>query len=208
MDLDNTEEFVEDSEYEISKRELIAENIRFSVFLDTITQDGEVAIKDYMSISPKSSDENQITGVITLPVDNGKYGLVKIYRPPIQDFSWELPGGFIEPDETPALAAIRELKEETGLICEEEHLIHLGTFFPSPGLLSGKLCIFSAEKCTPGTEKEKNDPGVSQFKWFSEEEIDESISKGSIYDMAMLLAIHRRTKHFKNLLDSTKNLSK
>ena len=208
MNLDNIGEFVEDSQYEISKRELITENIRFSVFLDTITQDGEVAIKDYLSISPKSSDENQITSAITLPVDNGKYGLVKIYRPPIQDFSWELPGGFIEPDETPALAAIRELKEETGLICEEEHLIYLGTFFPSPGLLSGKLCIFSAEKCTPGTEKEKTDLGVSQFKWFSEEEIDESISKGSIYDLGMLLAIHRRTKHFKNLLDSTKNLSK
>ena len=63
MNLDNIGEFVEDSEYEISKRDLIAENIRFSVFFDTITQDGEVAIKDYMSISPKSSDENQITGV-------------------------------------------------------------------------------------------------------------------------------------------------
>ena len=208
MNLDNIGEFVEDSQYEISKRELITENIRFSVFLDTITQDGEVAIKDYLSISPKSSDENQIASAITLPVDNGKYGLVKIYRPPIQDFSWELPGGFIEPDETPAISAIRELKEETGLICEEENLIHLGTFFPSPGLLSGKLCIFSAEKCTPGTEKEKNDPGVSQFKWFSEEEIDESISKGSIHDIGMLLAIHRRAKHFKNLINSTKNLSK
>jgi len=208
MNLNNIGEFVEDSEYEILKRELIAENIRFSIFLNTITQDGKVAIKDYMSISPKSSDENQITGVITLPVNNEKYGLVKIYRPPIQDFSWELPGGFIEPNETPAKSAIRELKEETGLICEEEHLIHLGTFFPCPGLLSGKLCFFSAEQCTPVAEKEETEPGVSRFKWFSEEEIDESISKGSIHDMAMLLAIHRRTKHFKNLLDSTKNLSK
>ena len=177
MDLNKFGEFVEDSEYEISKRELIAENIRFSIFLNTITQDGEVAIKDYMSISPKSSDENQITGVITLPVDNEKYGLVKIYRPPIQDFSWELPGGFIEPNETPAKSAIRELKEETGLICEEEHLIHLGTFFPCPGLLSGKLCLFSAEQCTPVAEKEETESGVSQFKWFSEEEIDKSISK-------------------------------
>jgi len=207
MNLDNIGEFVEDSEYEISKRDLIAENIRFSVFFDTITQDGEVVIKDYMSISPKSSDENQITGVSILPIDNGKYGLLKIYRPPIQNFSWEPPGGFIEPDETPALSAIRELKEETGLICEEEHLIHLGTFFPSPGLQSSKLCIFSAEKCTPVPEKEKPEFGVSEFKWFSEEEIDESISKGSIHDMAMVLAIHRRTKHFKNLIDSTKNLS-
>ena len=56
MNLNNIGEFVEDSKYEILKRELIAENIRFSIFLNTITQDGEVAIKDYMSISPNSSD--------------------------------------------------------------------------------------------------------------------------------------------------------
>jgi len=60
----------------------------------------------------------------------------------------------------------------------------------------------------PVAEKEESESRVFRFKWFSEEEIDEAISKGLIYDMAMLLAIHRRTKHFKNLIDSTKHLSK
>ncbi len=196
MNQKNREESEEDPRYEISKHQLICENSRLAVFLDTVKQDGEIAIEDYMSISPKTCNENQIAGVITLPVNNGKYGLLKIYRPPIKDFSWELPGGFIEPNETPALSATRELKEEAGLICEERDLVHLGNFFAAPGLISGKLAIFSAEKCKSVSQTEETEFGISQFKWFSEEKVEELIEKGSIYDMATVLAIHRRMKLF------------
>jgi ADP-ribose pyrophosphatase len=185
-----------DSHYEIIKHKLVCENSRFSVFFDTVTQDGEIAIEDYISVTPKTPKESPITGVVTLPVVNEKYGLVRIYRPAIQDYCWELPGGFIEPNETSALSAKRELEEETGLICDEKDLIHLGTFYPSPGLLFGKLCMFSVEKCIPVPQLEEPEFGISQFKWFSEEEIEELIIQGSIHDMATVLAIHRRTKLF------------
>jgi len=186
---------MKESRYEISKHRLVCENSRFSVFLDTVEMDGEIVVEDYMSVSPKTWNDGQITGVITLPVMNGKYGLLKIYRPPIQDFSWELPGGFIEPNETPALSAKRELEEEVGLICEERNLVHLGSFYPVPGLVSGKLCIFSAEKCEPALQTEKPEFGITRFEWFSEEEIEDLIGKGLV-DMAAALAIHRRTKLF------------
>jgi 8-oxo-dGTP pyrophosphatase MutT (NUDIX family) len=185
---------VEDSCYEISKHRLVCENSRFDVFFDTVKQDGKVAIEDYMSVSPKACNEDQVTGVLTLPVDNGRFGLLKIYRPPIRNFSWELPGGFIEPNETAALSAIRELKEETGLICEEKDLIHLGTFFPAPGLISGKLAIFSAEKCKPSQQLEEAEFGISQFEWFTEEKFEECIGKGLIHDTSTVLAIYRRMK--------------
>jgi 8-oxo-dGTP pyrophosphatase MutT (NUDIX family) len=194
MNLRNKEASMKDPCYEISKHQLICENSRFSVFFDTIKQDGKIAVEDYLSISPKACNEDQITGVITLPVDNGKYGLLKIYRPPIKNFSWEIPGGFIESNETPALSALRELKEETGLICEEKNLTHLGTFFASPGLVSGKLSIFSAEKCKPAQQLEETEFGISQFEWFSEEKIEEFIEKGLIHDTSTVLAIYRRMK--------------
>jgi 8-oxo-dGTP pyrophosphatase MutT (NUDIX family) len=187
---------MDESCYEISKHRLVCENSRFSVFLDTVEMDGEIVVEDYMSVSPKTYNDGQITGVITLPVMDGKYGLLKIYRPPIQDFSWELPGGFIEPDETPALSAKRELEEEVGLVCEIEDLVDLGIFFPAPGLVSGKLCIFSAEKCESVPYAEKPEFGITQFKWFAEEEIEDLIEKGLVNGMATVLAIHRRMKLF------------
>lgn len=41
--------------------------------------------------------------------------LIKQYRYPLDAWLYELPAGLVDPGETPAAAAIREMKEETGL---------------------------------------------------------------------------------------------
>jgi 8-oxo-dGTP pyrophosphatase MutT (NUDIX family) len=188
---------MENSTYEILKHRLVCENRYMSVSLDTIGENGKILVEDYMSIGFKTYSKGGITGVLTLPVSNGKYGLVKIYRHPIQGYSWELPGGFLEPNESLIFSALRELKEEVGLSCDASDLVHLGNFYPAPGLISGKACIYSAEKCKFTPQAQKNEFGITQFKWFSGEEIEEYIEKGLIQDMATILAIHRRMKIFK-----------
>ena len=44
----------------------------------------------------------------------GKVLLIQRKNPPFQGL-WALPGGFVDMDETPEQAVVRELKEETGL---------------------------------------------------------------------------------------------
>jgi 8-oxo-dGTP pyrophosphatase MutT (NUDIX family) len=41
---------------------------------------------------------------------------------------WDIPKGVMEPDETPRAAAVRELREETGLRVADEALVDLGRF--------------------------------------------------------------------------------
>ncbi len=45
---------------------------------------------------------------------------------PVEPNKWSLVGGGVEPDETPAAAAHRELAEETGISCDD--LIALGSY--------------------------------------------------------------------------------
>ncbi len=54
-----------------------------------------------------------------LPIDDaGRVHLVGQWRPPLNEYSWEMPEGGADPGETAEATARRELKEETGLSCD------------------------------------------------------------------------------------------
>lgn len=64
------------------------------------------------------------------------------YRHPIGEVSLELPGGFIEKDEEPLLAAQRETEEETGY--QFSHYTYLGKVAGNPGILNNSTHLFVA----------------------------------------------------------------
>ena len=82
--------------------------------------------------------------VPTLP--SGDIVFVEVYRHPIKRWLLELPGGLGENGETPDQAAIRELKEESGLT--HGRLTRLGVVNVDPGLLAHDTHVFRAEDCT------------------------------------------------------------
>ncbi len=87
--------------------------------------------------------------VAILPlVDAAHVCLLRQHRPVVGATLWEIPAGTLEPGEEPALAAVRELAEETGYTAARWQ--RLGAVFPSPGVMDETTHLFVASDLTPG----------------------------------------------------------
>lgn len=86
---------------------------------------------------------------VVLPrLADGRVVLIRNYRTAVGRHVIELPAGTLEPDEDPALAAHRELIEETGYRARSMEL--LTSFFSSPGILDERMHLFLATDLEPG----------------------------------------------------------
>jgi ADP-ribose pyrophosphatase len=97
-----------------------------------------IATRDYVSVLALTSD----AGVV----------LVRQYRPAVEQMTLELPGGHVEEGESPAGAARKELREETGFVAER--LILLGEVAPDTGRLGNRMWCFFVPRAVEDTTAE------------------------------------------------------
>ncbi len=98
--------------------------------------------------------------VSVLAVEDGLVLGVEQRRPAVAHATWEIPAGLIDPGETPARAAQRELAEETQLAGDLEFV---AGFYVSPGFTDEHVSLFHATNLTPahGVPDETEDLKVS-----------------------------------------------
>lgn len=74
--------------------------------------------------------------------------LIRQFRHGTEKVSLEIPGGLIDPHESdPAVAARRELREETGYEAEQIEL--LGVMSPNPSMMTNRCYSYLATGCRP-----------------------------------------------------------
>jgi ADP-ribose pyrophosphatase len=88
--------------------------------------------------------------VVIAQPEPGAIVLVRQYRFPVRDFLWEAPAGMLEPGEDPALAAARELQEETGYVAQRVEFLF--SAYSSPGFCEEKLHFFAAHGLHAGPQ--------------------------------------------------------
>jgi ADP-ribose pyrophosphatase YjhB (NUDIX family) len=84
---------------------------------------------------------------------------------------WDLPGGFMEPGETPEQTVVRELAEETGLSVEVGELVGV---FPDAYGETGIPTINLFYRATVAGGEELPADDVSEIGWFEPASIDPS----------------------------------
>jgi ADP-ribose diphosphatase len=172
----------------LKQRKTICDNSVFTVFFDHLTNGETSLVEDYLVIEPKVKNHDGITGVAILPIKDKKYGLVKVYRHAVGEYGWEFPRGFIDKDETAEDAAIRELMEETGVICDKNKLEYIGAICPEPGVISAKVNLYKAIIISNERLECEYELGHVEFKWFSSAELNTLMKEQIISDATTLAA--------------------
>ena len=83
--------------------------------------------------------------------------LVRQHRFGSGELSWEVPGGVIDPGETPSETAARELREETGFVGEKAKVI--GSCRPNPAILRNRchFVLVEGARLTAETDFDPNE---------------------------------------------------
>ncbi|MBP1550182.1 MAG: NUDIX hydrolase [Oscillospiraceae bacterium] len=101
-------------------------------------ENGEIVIRELV-IHPG--------GVCVVPInENGEVLMVKQFRYPFQEALVEVPAGKLEFGEDHREAGLRELREETGAVCEKFE--YLGVCYPSVAYLTEKIHMYLATGLT------------------------------------------------------------
>ena len=121
--------------------------------------------------------------VIPLTPD-GQVVLVRQYRHGSESETIEIPGGCVEPGEDPALAAGRELAEESGYVARELEL--LGAIHPNPAFQSNRCFCYLAKGVTLQKHQELDQGEVINVETHPLEEVLAMIRRGEMTHAIML----------------------
>jgi ADP-ribose pyrophosphatase len=118
--------------------------------------------------------------VVVIPVfEDGSILLVRQYRHSVGRYLWELTAGRMEPDESPATAARRELAEETGY--RAKGMRRLLEMYPTPGFVSERMVLYLAEGLRKGNTNLDADEQITTRR-FRLKELVKTIRDGRMRD--------------------------
>lgn len=126
--------------------------------------------------------------VNVIPVTpEGRVVLIRQWRQGTDQVALEIPGGIIDPGETPAQAAVRELLEETGF--RAANLAHLGWVHPNPALFSNVCHTFLASGAYADQPQRPEDVEEIEVTSVAAEELPGLVAGGAITHSLVVAAL-------------------
>lgn len=175
-------------EFKRIKRELVVKGSIIDYYQDTmLIPNGNVVKWDLI-------DHKGAAAVVAVRED-GKLLMVRQYRNALERETLEIPAGGLNSREEPtAAAAMRELEEETGYVCE--HVELLTSIFTTVAFCNEKIDIYVAKDLKPGHQHLDEDEFIN-VEAYTVDELKQMIFAGRIQDSKTICGILAyATKHF------------
>lgn len=167
-------------EFKRISRDLVAKGAIIDYYQDTMQiPNGNIAKWDLI-------DHKGAAAVVAVRPD-GKLLMVRQYRNALERETIELPAGGLEGrDEPTAVAAKRELEEETGYVCKQvEPLVSIYT---TVAFCNEKIDIYLATDLEPGKQHLDEDEFIN-VEAYTVEELKEMIYAGKIQDSKTICGV-------------------
>jgi 8-oxo-dGTP pyrophosphatase MutT (NUDIX family) len=124
--------------------------------------------------------------IVAVVDDQDRVLMMHRHRFIIDRWVWELPGGYLDPDEDAAVCAAREVEEETGWRPGE--MQSLLSFQPMVGTIDQPNLVFLARGATPtGAVPDVNE--ADRIGWIPLHEAQDRIAKGEIVGSGSVTAL-------------------
>ena len=125
--------------------------------------------------------------VAVVPVlPDGRIILVKQYRHPVGEVTWEVPAGKLAKKEDPEGCAYRELEEETGY--KAKKMRKLTAFFTTPGFTDEIIHLYAAQDLEEASQKTDDDEFIDVLE-VSRADAMWMIRSGEIKDAKTIIGI-------------------
>ena len=130
---------------------------------------------------------NHPGAVLIVPFkDDDTVIMMRQFRPTLKKYIYELPAGTLDPHESAAVCARRELLEETGY--KAAKISKLGKIYPVPGYSTEVIHMFKAQKLTMAAAQPE-DYEVIEILPMSRGDIKQLLKSGKLMDAKSICAL-------------------